>query len=120
LVDPKVEMRIRRFHEKCVYTEYGNKHDGFTHDENMYNAEYSDVHRILAEDTSGVKAGAAKNHLGIADGTQFLVKWQALAYDECTWEYVSDLSGYETALEKFRKYNIKYVVQWKCSLSLSL
>lgn len=35
------------------------------------------------------------------DEKEYLVKWKELGYDECYWEYESDISAFLSEIEKF-------------------
>lgn len=40
---------------------------------------------------------------GIDDEKEYLVKWKELAYDECYWEFETDISAFQPEIEKFNQ-----------------
>ena len=40
---------------------------------------------------------------GNDDEREYLVKWKELAYDECYWEFESDISAFQPEIERFNK-----------------
>ncbi|KAL5724023.1 DNA helicase [Ranunculus cassubicifolius] len=52
--------------------------------------EWTTVDRILASRDNG-------------NETEYFVKWKELQYDECYWEFESDISAFEPEIEKFKK-----------------
>lgn len=57
--------------------------------ENGVPPEWMHVERVVA-----VKGGNGT----LNDGTQYLVKWEVLGYQDCTWEAAEDLAGEEVRL----------------------
>ncbi|KAL8108884.1 CHD3-type chromatin-remodeling factor PICKLE isoform X1 [Apium graveolens] len=39
---------------------------------------------------------------------EYLVKWKELSYDECSWEFESDISSFQPEIEKFKKIRSRY------------
>lgn len=37
------------------------------------------------------------------DETEYLVKWKELSYDECYWEFETDISAFQPEIEKFNQ-----------------
>lgn len=42
------------------------------------------------------------------DEKEYLVKWKELAYDECYWEFESDISAFQPEIERFNRLQSKY------------
>lgn len=40
---------------------------------------------------------------GDDDEKEYLVKWKELSYDECYWEFESDISSFQQEIERFYK-----------------
>lgn len=40
---------------------------------------------------------------GDEDGKEYLVKYKELSYDECYWEFASDILAFQPEIEKFNK-----------------
>lgn len=40
---------------------------------------------------------------GNDDEREYLVKWKELSYDECYWEFESDISAFQPEIERFNK-----------------
>jgi len=40
---------------------------------------------------------------GDDDEKEYLVKWKELSYDECYWEFESDISAFQPEIERFNK-----------------
>lgn len=40
---------------------------------------------------------------GDDDEKEYLVKWKELSYDECYWEFESDISAFQPEIEKFNR-----------------
>lgn len=36
------------------------------------------------------------------------MKWKELSYDECSWEFESDISSFQLEIEKFKKIRSRY------------
>lgn len=45
-----------------------------------------------------------KWYRGSDEKKEYLVKWKELPYDECHWELESDISAFQTAIERFNKF----------------
>jgi len=78
--------KLERFHRKHGYPEDFENLDGV-----FFNPSYSDVDRIIGESIypSGKRI--------------FFVKWKALGYDQCTWEFEDTLKEDQWAIDEFRK-----------------
>lgn len=40
---------------------------------------------------------------GDDDEKEYLVKWKELSYDECYWEFESDISAFQPEIERFKR-----------------
>lgn len=40
---------------------------------------------------------------------EYLVKWKELSYDECYWEFESDVSSFQPEIEKFKRIRSRYL-----------
>jgi len=68
--------------------------------EEYFDQGYLDIERIIGEREVGV-------------GPQYLVKWRAGDYDECTWEYVADIKD-TAAIEQYALFNrVPKVQDWQ-------
>lgn len=45
---------------------------------------------------------------GADDDKEYLVKWKELSYDECSWEFQSDISSFQSEIDKFNKIRSRY------------
>lgn len=64
------------------------------------------IGRIFAIDNPD-KSDSMKRKKGIQPDTEYLVKWEGLPYQDCSWEKAADLLEHEEfalALEKFENY----------------
>lgn len=41
---------------------------------------------------------------GDDDEKEYLVKWKELSYDECCWEFESDISAFQPEIERFNRF----------------
>ena len=41
---------------------------------------------------------------GDDDEKEYLVKWKELPYDECYWEFESDISAFQPEIERFNRF----------------
>lgn len=45
---------------------------------------------------------------GAEDEKEYLVKWKELPYDECSWELQSDISSFQSEIDKFNRIRSRY------------
>ena len=45
---------------------------------------------------------------GDGDEKEYFVKWKELPYDECYWEFESDISSFQAEIEKFNRIRSRY------------
>jgi len=45
-----------------------------------------------------------KWYRGDDDEREYLVKWKELPYDECYWEFESDISAFQPEIERFNRF----------------
>lgn len=45
---------------------------------------------------------------GVEDEKEYLVKWKELPYDECSWEFQSDISSFQSEIDKFNRIRSRY------------
>ncbi|RDX76252.1 CHD3-type chromatin-remodeling factor PICKLE, partial [Mucuna pruriens] len=83
---PRLKTKVNNFHQKMASVN--------TSDEDFVaiRPEWTTVDRILAcrgDDD---------------DEREYLVKWKELPYDECYWEFESDISAFQPEIERFNRY----------------
>ncbi|KAL3360970.1 hypothetical protein AABB24_014074 [Solanum stoloniferum] len=91
---PRLKTKVNNFHRQM---------SSMTNSEDEYVAirpEWTTVDRILA-------------CRGDGEEKEYLVKWKELPYDECYWEFESDISSFLHEIERF------HVVQSRCKKSSS-
>ncbi|KAK8515368.1 hypothetical protein V6N12_075412 [Hibiscus sabdariffa] len=83
--NPRLRTKVNNFHRQMASN--NNSEDDFV----AIRPEWTTVDRILAcrGDDDGEK--------------EYLVKYKELSYDECYWEFESDISAFQPEIEKFNK-----------------
>ncbi|KAG5562931.1 hypothetical protein RHGRI_005610 [Rhododendron griersonianum] len=82
---PRLRTKVNNFHRQM--SSISNSEDEFV----AIRPEWTTVDRILA--CRG----------GDDDEKEYLVKWKELSYDECYWEFESDISSFQQEIERFYK-----------------
>ncbi|XP_058203375.1 CHD3-type chromatin-remodeling factor PICKLE-like isoform X3 [Rhododendron vialii] len=82
---PRLRTKVNNFHRQM--SSINNSEDEFV----AIRPEWTTVDRILA--CRG----------GDDDEKEYLVKWKELSYDECYWEFESDISSFQQEIERFYK-----------------
>ncbi|XP_045804339.1 CHD3-type chromatin-remodeling factor PICKLE isoform X2 [Trifolium pratense] len=82
---PRLKTKVNNFHRQMASSN--------TSDEDFVaiRPEWTTVDRIIA-------------CRGDDDEKEYLVKWKELSYDECYWEYESDISAFQPEIERFNKF----------------
>ncbi|XP_027356637.1 CHD3-type chromatin-remodeling factor PICKLE isoform X2 [Abrus precatorius] len=82
---PRLKTKVNNFHQKMASVN--------TSDEDFVaiRPEWTTVDRILA-------------CRGGDDEREYLVKWKELPYDECYWEFESDISAFQPEIERFNRF----------------
>ncbi|KAL2346668.1 hypothetical protein Fmac_000668 [Flemingia macrophylla] len=82
---PRLKTKVNNFHQKMASVN--------TSDEDFaaIRPEWTTVDRILA-------------CRGDDDEREYLVKWKELPYDECYWEFESDISAFQPEIERFNRF----------------
>lgn len=86
---PRLKTKVNNFHRQMAST--NNSEDEFV----AIRPEWTTVDRIIA----------CREH---DDEKEYLVKWKELAYDECYWEFESDISAFQPEIERFNRLQSKY------------
>ncbi|XP_057959148.1 CHD3-type chromatin-remodeling factor PICKLE-like [Malania oleifera] len=81
---PRLKTKVNNFHRQMA--SINNSEDDFV----AIRPEWTTVDRILA-------------CRGDDDEKEYLVKWKELSYDECYWEFESDISAFQSEIEKFNR-----------------
>ncbi|XP_072989353.1 CHD3-type chromatin-remodeling factor PICKLE isoform X2 [Typha latifolia] len=79
---PRLKTRLNNFHRQM------DSLDKSDDDWVAIRPEWTTVDRIIASRKTG-------------DEREYFVKWKELPYDECTWEVGSDISAFQSQIEKF-------------------
>ncbi|KAA8518154.1 hypothetical protein F0562_015628 [Nyssa sinensis] len=87
--NPRLKTKVNNFHRQM--SSMKNSEDDFV----AIRPEWTTVDRILA-------------CRGLDDEKQYLVKWKELSYDECYWEFESDISAFQPEIERFNKIQSRY------------
>ncbi|PON99206.1 histone H3-K9 methyltransferase [Trema orientale] len=90
--NPRLRTKVNNFHRQMASN--NNSEDDFV----AIRPEWTTVDRILA-------------CRGGDDEKEYLVKWKELSYDECYWEFESDISAFQPEIEKFNR------IQSRCKQS---
>jgi chromodomain-helicase-DNA-binding protein 4 len=82
---PRLKTKVNNFHRQMASSN--------TSDEDFVaiRPEWTTVDRIIA-------------CRGDDEEREYLVKWKELPYDECYWEYESDISAFQPEIERFNKF----------------
>ncbi|GAU27028.1 hypothetical protein TSUD_313900 [Trifolium subterraneum] len=82
---PRLKTKVNNFHRQMASAN--------TSDEDFVaiRPEWTTVDRIIA-------------CRGDDDEREYYVKWKELPYDECYWEYESDISAFQPEIERFNKF----------------
>ncbi|KAK1369927.1 CHD3-type chromatin-remodeling factor PICKLE [Heracleum sosnowskyi] len=86
--NPRLRTRLNNFQRQMSAT---NSDDEFV----AIRPDWTTVDRIIAS-------------RGTDDEKEYLVKWKELSYDECSWEFESDISSFQPEIEKFKKIRSRY------------
>ncbi|KAJ8421601.1 hypothetical protein Cgig2_025730 [Carnegiea gigantea] len=81
---PRLRTKVNNFHRQME--SLNNSEDDYV----AIRPEWTTVDRILA-------------CRGDDDEKEYLVKWRELSYDECYWEFGSDISAFQPEIERFNK-----------------
>ncbi|PSS01091.1 CHD3-type chromatin-remodeling factor PICKLE like [Actinidia chinensis var. chinensis] len=81
---PRLRTKVNNFHRQM--SSVNNSEDDFV----AIRPEWTTVDRILA-------------CRGDDDEKEYYVKWKELPYDECYWEFESDISSFQQEIERFNK-----------------
>ncbi|XP_047325059.1 CHD3-type chromatin-remodeling factor PICKLE-like [Impatiens glandulifera] len=79
---PRLKMKVVNFHKQESTT--NNSEDEFV----AIRPEWTTVDRVLA-------------CRGDDDEKEYFVKWKELSYDECYWEFESDISSFQKEIDRF-------------------
>lgn len=86
---PRLRTKLNNFQRQMSST---NSEDEFV----AIRPEWTTVDRIIAcRGDDGEK--------------EYLVKWKELSYDECYWEFESDVSSFQPEIEKFKRIRSRYL-----------
>ncbi|KAK4755859.1 hypothetical protein SAY87_009616 [Trapa incisa] len=82
----RLRAKLNSFHKKTSLNDRGGSEDG--EQVVALRPEWTTVDRVIA--------------CRVQDGhKEFLVKWKELHYDECSWEHESDISKFQSEINKF-------------------
>ncbi|CAJ1973658.1 unnamed protein product [Sphenostylis stenocarpa] len=81
---PRLKTKVNNFHQKMASVNTSD--DDFV----AIRPEWTTVDRILS-------------CRGDDDEREYLVKWKELPYDECYWEFESDISAFQPEIERFNR-----------------
>ncbi|XP_014500994.1 CHD3-type chromatin-remodeling factor PICKLE isoform X3 [Vigna radiata var. radiata] len=81
---PRLKTKVNNFHQKMA--SINTSDDDFV----AIRPEWTTVDRILS-------------CRGDDDDREYLVKWKELPYDECYWEFESDISAFQPEIERFNR-----------------
>ncbi|XP_047157563.1 CHD3-type chromatin-remodeling factor PICKLE isoform X1 [Vigna umbellata] len=81
---PRLKTKVNNFHQKMA--SINTSDDDFV----AIRPEWTTVDRILS-------------CRGDDDEREYLVKWKELPYDECYWEFESDISAFQPEIERFNR-----------------
>ncbi|XP_061365248.1 CHD3-type chromatin-remodeling factor PICKLE isoform X2 [Gastrolobium bilobum] len=84
-IHPRLRTKVNNFHRQMA--SFNTSDDDFV----AIRPEWTTVDRILA-------------CRGDDDEREYLVKWKELPYDECYWEFESDISAFLPEIERFNKF----------------
>jgi chromodomain-helicase-DNA-binding protein 4 len=87
--NPRLRSKVNNF-QKQFTSPNSNSEDEFV----AIRPEWTTVDRIIA-------------CRGEGDDKEYFVKWKELPYDECYWEFESDVSSFQTEIDKFNSINSK-------------
>ncbi|XP_027904599.1 CHD3-type chromatin-remodeling factor PICKLE isoform X2 [Vigna unguiculata] len=82
---PRLKTKVNNFHQKMA--SINTSDDDFV----AIRPEWTTVDRILS-------------CRGDDDEREYLVKWKELPYDECYWEFESDISAFQPEIERFNRF----------------
>uniref|UniRef100_A0A6N2KIW4 CHD3-type chromatin-remodeling factor PICKLE n=1 Tax=Salix viminalis TaxID=40686 RepID=A0A6N2KIW4_SALVM len=82
--NPRLKTKVNNFNRQMASN--NNSEDDFV----AIRPEWTTVDRILA-------------CRGVEDEKEYLVKYKELPYDECYWEYESDVSAFQPEIERFNR-----------------
>ncbi|KAF5461360.1 hypothetical protein F2P56_017465 [Juglans regia] len=86
---PRLKTKVSNFHRQMASN--NNSEEDFV----AIRPEWTTVDRILA-------------CRGDDDEKEYLVKWKELSYDECYWEFESDISAFQPEIERFKIIQSRY------------
>ncbi|KAM6561497.1 hypothetical protein CsatA_030736 [Cannabis sativa] len=86
---PRLRTKVSHFHRQMTLN--NNSEDEFV----AIRPEWTTVDRVIA-------------CRGDDDEKEYLIKWKELPYDECYWEFESDISAFQPEIEKFNRIQSKY------------
>ncbi|WVZ18110.1 hypothetical protein V8G54_005432 [Vigna mungo] len=84
---PRLKTKVNNFHQKMA--SINTSDDDFV----AIRPEWTTVDRILS----------CRYFRGDDDEREYLVKWKELPYDECYWEFESDISAFQPEIERFNR-----------------
>ncbi|KAK8465456.1 hypothetical protein PHAVU_009G088700 [Phaseolus vulgaris] len=82
---PRLKTKVNNFHQKMASVNTSD--DDFV----AIRPEWTTVDRVLS-------------CRGDDDEREYLVKWKELPYDECYWEFESDISAFQPEIERFNRF----------------
>uniref|UniRef100_A0A5B7BD29 Putative CHD3-type chromatin-remodeling factor PICKLE n=1 Tax=Davidia involucrata TaxID=16924 RepID=A0A5B7BD29_DAVIN len=86
---PRLKTKVNNFHRQM--SSMNNSEDDFV----AIRPDWTTVDRFLA-------------CRGLDDEKEYLVKWKELPYDECYWEFESDISAFQPEIERFNRIQSRY------------
>ncbi|XP_047326657.1 CHD3-type chromatin-remodeling factor PICKLE-like [Impatiens glandulifera] len=92
---PHLKTKVKNFHKRSTIHDPEDEYFGIR-------TEWTTVDRIVA-------------CRGDDDEKEYFVKWKELSYDECYWEFESDISSFQNEIDKFN--NIQRRRRTKCNVN---
>ncbi|KAK4600631.1 hypothetical protein RGQ29_010329 [Quercus rubra] len=87
--NPRLKTKVNNFHRQMASS--NNSEEDFV----AIRPEWTTVDRVLA-------------CRGGDDEKEYYVKWKELPYDECYWEFESDISAFQPEIERFNRIQSRY------------
>ncbi|KAG8375831.1 hypothetical protein BUALT_Bualt10G0141200 [Buddleja alternifolia] len=87
--NPRLRTRVNNFHKQA--SSANNPDDEIV----PIRPEWTTIDRIIA-------------CREVEEGKEYLVKWKELAYDECYWEFESEIASFQKEIEKFNGIQARY------------
>ncbi|KAF4352937.1 hypothetical protein G4B88_001370 [Cannabis sativa] len=86
---PRLKTKVTHFHRQMTLNK--NSEDDFV----AVKPEWTTVDRVIA-------------CRGDDNEKEYLIKWKELPYDECYWEFASDIPTFQREIERFNRIQFKY------------